>query len=290
MSNLFAKAGKICAGLLLISAVRSFAEEKPFMKDMSDALSGQEFQEIARFILDNGDRKTFCEVYQNNPHYRSDDMIDIYLNPVSSEKDLSEKISASDYNAIHIWAINADLILSEGKVYYEDALYRETAYRGKDYMDLNPFLQGKDREGGHSEYALRKLVIPKLKALIGKEDFLPDMSDWVDMSGVFGKQDIEALMKFVGQNGDCRPWSQRFSSIHYRFQNFDMFIDQLFLYLSRPANAPDHDRITITYHGYLTMYIINEKLYARSGSAELLIEEIIPEIKETIYGAKGGVL
>ena len=77
--------------------------ETPFKgRKISEYFSKSDFKETVRFILENGDRQTYCNMYNNNPHYAVND-IQIYLNPISQrinfyEEDLS--YSVQDYDEI----------------------------------------------------------------------------------------------------------------------------------------------------------------------------------------------
>lgn len=72
--------------------------------DLSEELSVKKFQDIVDFILKNGDRRTYCNMYNNNPHYKLE-RFDIYLNPINQGINWSEdRFSSviSDYNKIVI--------------------------------------------------------------------------------------------------------------------------------------------------------------------------------------------
>ncbi|UII34635.1 hypothetical protein LVD17_12535 [Fulvivirga ulvae] len=48
--------------------------------NITEHVSVQQFEQIQRFILANGDRKTYRNIDSNNPHYRFNNF-DIFLNP-----------------------------------------------------------------------------------------------------------------------------------------------------------------------------------------------------------------
>jgi hypothetical protein len=91
--------------------------------DVTQHVSVGKFQTIASIILKDGDRRPYCNKYNNSPHYRLDSF-DVYLNPVSqfinwSADELS--VNVSDYNVIVIQdrtsaVIYHDLILKDNKV------------------------------------------------------------------------------------------------------------------------------------------------------------------------------
>ncbi|MCL2067622.1 MAG: hypothetical protein FWG99_09175 [Treponema sp.] len=75
---------KLCIAGFLLGCVMSVVpqENTRLDRDISELLSKNDFEEIVQFILDNGDRRTYCNMYNNNPHYRIEDF-SIYLNPIS---------------------------------------------------------------------------------------------------------------------------------------------------------------------------------------------------------------
>ncbi|MDR1912051.1 MAG: hypothetical protein LBQ52_06900, partial [Helicobacteraceae bacterium] len=77
-------------------------------KDLKAALEVKTFEAIASFIIKNGDRQTYCNRYNNNPHYEIGE-VDIYLDPISQKtnflkSDLSNNVA--DYNRIVIYDRN----------------------------------------------------------------------------------------------------------------------------------------------------------------------------------------
>lgn len=58
------------------------------------------FEQLRSYIIKNGDRKTYCPNYDNNPHYRIEDLsLEIYLNPTNNDKQIP---SENDYNVIYL--------------------------------------------------------------------------------------------------------------------------------------------------------------------------------------------
>jgi hypothetical protein len=153
------KYGWFIGGLLLTSMAAVFSQENsyPPVKDLSGILSKNDFEEIAQFILDNGDRMTYCQMYNNNPHYALEDF-HIYLNPVSQWINFWGKLwghdlscSVSDYNEIVIQDWNSP------HIYYDIALAYEEVYLKNPY-EVAP----------KEYYEQLEKYIPKLKSLIGK--------------------------------------------------------------------------------------------------------------------------
>lgn len=67
--------------ILIFFATISYAQtSKPNPIDITDILSYKQFEQIEEFILTKGDTQTYCNMYNDNPHYRINN-IDLYLNP-----------------------------------------------------------------------------------------------------------------------------------------------------------------------------------------------------------------
>lgn len=70
-------------------------------------LSPGQFESITRFILENGDRKTYRNMDSNNPHYRLKSF-DLYLNPEDTRR--AETANALPYfNEIVIYDPSHDI-------------------------------------------------------------------------------------------------------------------------------------------------------------------------------------
>jgi len=122
-------------------------------RDISDIVSKQTFEKIVQYILSNGDRMTYCNMYNNNPHYDLEGC-DVFLNPLSQRLDHLLSGSVSDYDTIVIkdWGSRHtyyEIMLVEGRVYI-----------------YNPY---EAEPTGYENEILTK-YIPKLKLLIGRQD------------------------------------------------------------------------------------------------------------------------
>ena len=141
--------------LLLISMVSGYSQEPREMYDISNIMSKKEFQNIAQFILSNGDRSTYCTLYNNNPHYSHKDF-EIYLNPIPQKINYpgSLSINVEDYHVIviHDWK-------SRHK-YYDIQLRGKKVYINNIYKV--------DRKSYESDLLNR--YIPILKSLIRNEE------------------------------------------------------------------------------------------------------------------------
>jgi hypothetical protein len=63
-----------------------------------DLITDVEFKRIIAFIIEKGDRKFYCNRFNNNPHYRLS-QCDIYLNP-SDVRNIECDSLISDFNEI----------------------------------------------------------------------------------------------------------------------------------------------------------------------------------------------
>jgi hypothetical protein len=68
-------------------------------RDLSQTLSVREFENIKSFILDNGDRQTYCNMYSDNPHY-SFERFEAWLNPETGQRNINCDPEISDFNEI----------------------------------------------------------------------------------------------------------------------------------------------------------------------------------------------
>ncbi|GAL85444.1 hypothetical protein CHU_1119 [Sporocytophaga myxococcoides] len=64
----------------------------------SDLITESEFNRIIDFILEKGDRKFYCNRFNNNPHYQFSEF-DVYLNP-SNDRNIVCDTTISDFNEI----------------------------------------------------------------------------------------------------------------------------------------------------------------------------------------------
>jgi hypothetical protein len=64
-------------------------------------LSVENFQRIKEFILKNGDRRTYCNMYNHNPHYEFG-TFHVYLNPEGGQSNINCDPDRSDFDEIII--------------------------------------------------------------------------------------------------------------------------------------------------------------------------------------------
>lgn len=70
-------------------------------RDISQKLSVQYFEGIKLFILSRGDRQSYCNLYNNNPHYLFEGF-DVYLNPDIGQQNINCDTAISDFNILVI--------------------------------------------------------------------------------------------------------------------------------------------------------------------------------------------
>lgn len=74
--------------------------------DISYMLSYEDFQEIKQFVLDKGQTRTYCNMYNNNPYYELKDSVELYLNPVIQFPKKEDAKKPDTYNTILIVIYN----------------------------------------------------------------------------------------------------------------------------------------------------------------------------------------
>lgn len=79
-----------------------------YYRDITEFFSLQEFEDLLSFVLENGNNKTYCSLYNNNPHYAFAGF-DVYLNPVSGNNSDLGDFKLSDFNELLIHDLNEDI-------------------------------------------------------------------------------------------------------------------------------------------------------------------------------------
>ena len=65
-------------------------------------LSSENFRRIKRFVLQAGDRQTYCNRYNHNPHYSFGEGFEVYLNPDVGQRNINCDPARSDFDEIVI--------------------------------------------------------------------------------------------------------------------------------------------------------------------------------------------
>jgi len=102
-------------------------------RDISKSFSYSDFENTKTFILENGDRQTYCNLYLDNPHY-SFEGFETYLNPEIGQKNMLCDPEVSDFNEIVIRDLFRD------PQYYHILIVRRGDLKNKD-ISFN-FLKG----------------------------------------------------------------------------------------------------------------------------------------------------
>lgn len=90
---IFVTSVTICASNALTPPIDSL------YRDITSSFSIQEFENIKNYILTNGDRETYCQMYGDNPHYKFNDF-EAYLNPSTGQKNVKCDPHLSDFNEL----------------------------------------------------------------------------------------------------------------------------------------------------------------------------------------------
>jgi len=80
---------------------RSIVETSEEFLDITHLINYNDFESIKTYILSNGDRQTYCNMYNNNPHY-SFTGFETYLNPEIGQLNINCEPEISDFNEIVI--------------------------------------------------------------------------------------------------------------------------------------------------------------------------------------------
>jgi hypothetical protein len=80
---------------------RSIVKTSGDFLDITHMLNYNHFENIKTFILSNGDKETFCNMYSNNPHF-SFTGFEAYLNPEIGQLNINCDPELSDFNEIVI--------------------------------------------------------------------------------------------------------------------------------------------------------------------------------------------
>lgn len=140
---------KLATLITLICLSTFTAKAQTHMKDryqiITPSLSVTQFEHIKSFILDRGDRRTYCNKYNQNPHYAFDEF-DVYLNPDIGQRNINCDPEISDFNELVIHDSDSDPqyytihILKKGDAENEDII----AYPGM--QENNTYLMNDDKD------------------------------------------------------------------------------------------------------------------------------------------------
>ena len=119
---------------------RTIIETSDDFLDITYMMNYNDFENIKTYILLNGDRETFCNMYNDNPHY-SFEGSEAYLNPEIGQLNINCDPELSDFNEIVIRDQNSDpqyfhlLIVRNGDLENEQIARKESnMIEGKVYL------------------------------------------------------------------------------------------------------------------------------------------------------------
>lgn len=87
------------APMCVAQSTREHVSSAEIQAGSNAVLATQNFLRIKQFILTKGDRQTYCNKYNNNPHYGFSTM-DIYLNPDTGQQNINCDLKLSDFNGM----------------------------------------------------------------------------------------------------------------------------------------------------------------------------------------------
>jgi len=119
--------------LVLVSGCANSCKSTPApvaeaTQETDEVLTAAAFNQIKDHILAQGDRQTYCNMFNNNPHIALGDM-DIYLNPDTGQQNINCDLTLSEFNymvirtrepwkyyrvQLNLKATGPDLIIQEG--------------------------------------------------------------------------------------------------------------------------------------------------------------------------------
>lgn len=82
---------------------------------MVDVLTVEAFQRIKQMILRDGDRRTYCNMYNNNPHIELDGF-HAYLDPVGGQRNINCDPELSDFDELVIQDWRTSMIYFRARV------------------------------------------------------------------------------------------------------------------------------------------------------------------------------
>lgn len=128
-TTLFLKA--VISIILIFLSVFSAKGQQPMedeFRKITQSLSTPQFENIKSFILEHGDRRTYCNKYNDNPHYAFDGF-DVYLNPEIGQANINCDPEISDFNELVIHDPDSEpqyytiMIIRKGDFGNEDNYY-----------------------------------------------------------------------------------------------------------------------------------------------------------------------
>lgn len=133
--------------ILFLPAKSQETTDSSMLIKIDDSLNFYDFEQMRSFILHNGDRKTYCPNYTDNPHYEMKEKnLEIYMNPFVAG---DYKPKELDYTIMYI-------ISKHNKIPFNYYLYL-TDKRDVYLYDYNKYL---------SDESVRKKVLAELDSIL----------------------------------------------------------------------------------------------------------------------------
>lgn len=133
--------------IVFLSVKAQVATDASMLIDLNERLNFYDFEQMRSFIIKNGDKKTYCPNYTDNPHYEMRDAnLEIYMNPAVGRESNPNNL---DYTIMYI-------VSSDDKLPFNYYLYL-TDRRDVLLYDYNKYL---------SDKAVRKEVLTALDSIL----------------------------------------------------------------------------------------------------------------------------
>ena len=145
--------------------------KKEFL-DVTNKISPEKFIAIKNFILKYGDRRTYCNMYNQNPHYAFEGF-DVYLSPAVGQQNINCDSSKSDFNGITIhdsYGIydkrspmfgckNLSNYFSLTHFYSKDNIASKTISNNFNFIENHVYLSGRDIAEECSQNKLESVIL-----------------------------------------------------------------------------------------------------------------------------------
>ena len=123
--------------------------------NITNEFSVESFEKIKLFILKNGDRKTFRNFDNNNPHYVFD-TFDLYLGAEIGQKNSYNDEKISDFNELTIYDRGAIPAYYKLKIVRKGDQFKQDIYLHEGMLENNVYLMD---ESPHDIYTMKKMLL-----------------------------------------------------------------------------------------------------------------------------------
>lgn len=114
-------------------------DEQMNFTNITNQIDANEFEKIKKFILNNGDKMTYRNFDNNNPHYKFENC-DIFLGSDIGQKNINNDPQISDFNQLTIADWNSDIKYYELIIVRKGSLKENKAWIKKGMEDNQVYL------------------------------------------------------------------------------------------------------------------------------------------------------